>query len=75
MSMSTARGRTSRCRRFRATRFIPPQSAEVVEGIRSLAAGHPEHLSVRQREMFESIAAEYDLHVERQRQWAMAMRP
>ncbi len=56
-------------------RFIPPQSAAVVEGMRRLAAEHPDHLSRKQREMFEGIAAEYDLFVDRQRQWVMTMRP
>ncbi len=57
------------------SRFIPPQSAAVVEGMRRLAAEHPDHLSRKQREMFEGIAAEYDLFVDRQRQWVMTMRP
>ena len=52
-------------------RFIPPESEAVVEGMRKLAAEHPEHLSVKQKEMFETIAAEYDEHAERQRQWVM----
>ena len=56
-------------------RFIPPESEEVVEGMRRLAPTHPEHLSRRQRETFESIAAEYGLLVERRRQWAVTMRP
>ena len=49
-------------------RFIPPESEAVVEGMRKLAAEHPEHLSVKQKAMFETIAAEYDEHVQRQRQ-------
>ena len=56
-------------------RFIPPESEAVVEGMRKLAAEHPEHLSARQRKMFETIAAEYDQHAERQRQWVWTMRP
>ena len=56
-------------------RFIPPESEAVVEGMRKLAAEHPEHLSVKQKEMFEAIAAEYDEHAERQRQWVWTLRP
>ena len=49
-------------------RFVPPESEAVVEGMRKLAAEHPGHLSDKQKETFETIAAEYDEHVERQRQ-------
>ncbi len=56
-------------------RFIPPESAEVVAGMRKLAAESPEHLTRRQKETFETIAEEYVLHVERQRTWVMTMRP
>ena len=43
--------------------------------MRKLATEHPEHLSVRQKEMFETIAAEGDEHAECQRQWVRTIGP
>ena len=59
------------CARAKARGLVPhamPESAETVGEMRTLAAGHPAHLTPERKKAFEDIAAAYDRHVEQQRQ-------
>ena len=58
----------ARAKTRRASRFAMEGSPEIVAEMRALAAGHPAHLTRKQRETFTKIAAEYDRHVDRQRE-------
>ena len=50
------------------SRFDMPGSAEIVAEMRDLAARHPAHLTPRQKETFENIAAERDRRVARRQE-------
>ena len=61
----------ARARDRRVSRFAMPESAEIVEEMRELAASP--HLTQKQKKVFRDIAAERDDHLARQRQQETAL--